>query len=122
MIKLIASLLLTSGLALGVPSLAQASESRGDWFDKPGPNAKCVTGAETKALEGLSRAEAEAVLDGPGYRAPLWSGARDYRLCGFAWEHSRVTVHFGPANRVSYASVVIFRGGQLELPIGHPRA
>lgn len=117
--KLLTTLALVVGLLFGGVAPAGAAP---EWDSKPGPRAKCVTGSEFGMIEGKTRAEAERILDGPGYAAPLWSGARDYRPCGLAWEHGRVTVHYGKAGRVWYASRMIFRGGELDLPVDHPRA
>lgn len=118
--KLIATIATMIALLLGGAVTGAESASATEWESKPGPLAKCVTGVEMRQLEGLSRADAEKVLDGPGYRARLWSGARDYRPCGLAWEHGRLTVHYGKAGRVWYASRITFHGGSLDLPIGHP--
>lgn len=113
--KLIA--LLLSVLTVVMPAPAQAAE----WTADRGRHAKCVTWDEMRAVTGMLPADAERILDGPGYAAPLYDGARDYRPCGLSWEHGRVTVRYGIRGRVWFATKIVFRGGTLALPIDHPR-
>jgi hypothetical protein len=119
--QLLTTLALIAGLLLGGATLAP-SAGASSWDVQRGEHAKCVTSDETRAITGMTRADAEKILDGPGYAGPLYDGARDYRPCGLAWEHGRVTVRYGKAGRVWFATKLVFRGGELALPIGHPRA
>lgn len=118
--RLIAGAVLALPLAPLLLAPAHAADPS-EWFAQRGPSAKCVTGAEFGEIEGKTRAELYRLLDGPGYATPLYrEGTRDYRPCGKAWEHGRVTVVFGRNGLAWYASQIKF-GGTLELPSDHPR-
>jgi hypothetical protein len=112
-------------LALAVlvaPTAAHADELAG-WQVRAGDRAKCVTSAEANELWAgfITRQDAEAILDGPGYATTGIPNARDYRPCGLTWDRGRFTVLYWPGGSMRGTARGKWREADLELPHDHPR-
>lgn len=111
---LAAIILAITGLTMATTTDAHAAGG----YSRPGitPTSKCVNNSEFYRIDkgGKTRAEAEAILDGPGRSAieptvnrvaESWH-RRLYRGCGGTWDNSVITVVYSNG-RVQYAAWLV---------------